>query len=66
MFRNSSLTIDFIGGERRKYIHMFENIREVVFVVDLLSYNYEISAVCCPHSLWRETMMLFDEYVNSR
>ena len=53
-----------IEGERRKYVNMFEDIHQVIFVVDLLCFNYY--NVSDEYNIWSETVMLFDEMANSR
>ena len=42
---------------------MFENANSVIFVVDLLCFDY---VDCENNSVWREVLWLFEEIANSR
>jgi hypothetical protein len=52
-----------LRSERRKYIHFFENVQMVVYVFDLLSYDYRLDN---DYTAFREDLMLFEEIANSR
>jgi guanine nucleotide-binding protein G(i) subunit alpha len=58
-----------VGGqrsERRKWIHCFENVPSIIFVVNLAWYDQVLLEVSPPQNRMMESLVLFDSVVNSR
>ncbi|RYP57322.1 hypothetical protein DL769_009551 [Monosporascus sp. CRB-8-3] len=51
-------------SERRKWIHSFENVTTIIFVVNLAGYDQALIEDGAPNPL-RESLLLFDDVVNS-
>lgn len=59
------LTIGEQESERKKWLHLFENLTLIIFVVDLCLYDQKIEGQP-DHNQLQETLVLFDAIVNSR
>ncbi|KAJ6234865.1 guanine nucleotide-binding protein g(o) subunit alpha [Anaeramoeba flamelloides] len=67
-FFESSEQITDVGGqrnERKKWIHCFENVTSVIFVVAINEYNQTLFEETNTNRM-RESLLLFDEIVNSK
>ena len=53
------------GGQREKWIHSFENITSIIFVLDLATYD-EVLLEDSTQNRMMESLMLFESVVNSR
>jgi guanine nucleotide-binding protein G(i) subunit alpha len=56
--------VDLLLSERKKWIHQFENVTSIIFMVDLCCYNQVHEGTT--HTRMIETLVLFDSVVNSR
>jgi guanine nucleotide-binding protein G(i) subunit alpha len=59
--------IDINGqlGERKKWIHQFENVTSIIFVVDFASYDQVLLEESHQNKML-DSLLLFDSIVNSR
>jgi guanine nucleotide-binding protein G(i) subunit alpha len=59
------IRVGLLLSERKKWIHQFENITSIIFIVDLCCYN-QVLFEDTTQTRMMETLVLFDSVVNSR
>jgi guanine nucleotide-binding protein G(i) subunit alpha len=57
--------VNSLSGERKKWIHAFENVTSIIFTVDLACYDHVLLEEASQNRMM-ESLVLFDSVVNSR